>query len=70
MDKQRVSSSTVTSIGYDVRTRTLEIEFASGRVYQYHEVPDQMHAEIMQASSKGQFFNSYIRNAYAFSRVA
>ena len=70
VEEQRVSSSTVTSIGYDVRTRTLEIEFASGRVYQYYEVPDQMHAEIMQASSRGQFFNSYIRNAYAFSRVA
>ena len=70
MDKQHVSSSTVVSIGYDARTRTLEIEFGSGRVYQYYEVPDRMHAEIMQAPSKGRFFNTYIRNAYAFSRVA
>ena len=70
MDKQHVSSSTVVSIGYDVRTQTLEIEFGSGRVYQYYGVPDRMHAEIMQAPSKGQFFNTYIRNAYAFSRVA
>ena len=70
MDKQHVSSSTVVSIGYDVRTQTLEIEFGSGRVYQYYGVPDRMHAEIMQAPSKGRFFNTYIRNAYAFSRVA
>ena len=69
MDKQRVSSSTVISIGYDVRTQTLEIEFGSGRVYQYYGVPDRVHDEIMQAPSKGQFFNTYIKNAYAFSRV-
>ncbi len=70
MEKQHVSSSTVISIGYDAATQTLEIEFGSGRVYQYYGVPDHMHTEIMQASSKGQFFNTYIRNAYAFSRVA
>ena len=70
MEKQHVSSSTVISIGYDTPTQTLEIEFGSGRVYQYYGVPDQMHAEIMKASSKGQFFNIYIKNAYAFSRVA
>ena len=70
MEKQRVSSSTVISIGYDGPTQTLEIEFGSGRVYQYYGVPDRMHTDIMQAPSKGQFFNTYIRNAYAFSRVA
>ena len=70
MEKQRVSSSTVISIGYDARTQTLEIEFGSGRIYQYYGVPDHMHAEIMQASSKGQFFNTYIKDTYAFSRVA
>ena len=70
MDKKHVSSSTVISIGYDAHTQTLEIEFGTGRVYQYYGVPDRMHTEIMQALSKGQFFNTYIRDAYAFSRVA
>ena len=70
MEKQRVSSLTVISIGYDAPTQTLEIEFGSGRVYQYYGVPGHVHTEIMQASSKGQFFNTYVKNAYAFSRVA
>ena len=69
MDKQRVSSSTVMSIGYDRQTETLEIEFGSGRVYQYYGVPDRLHVEIMQVPSKGQFFNTYIRDRYPFSRV-
>ena len=69
MEKQRVSSSTVLSIGYDRQTETLEIEFGSGRVYQYYGVPDNLHNEIMQTPSKGQFFNTYIRDQYPFSRV-
>lgn len=70
MNKQTVSSSTVISIGYDRRTETLEIEFGSGRVYQYYGVPDNLHREIMQTPSKGKFFNIYIKNRYSFSRVA
>jgi len=69
LEKQRVSSSTVLSIGYDRQTETLEIEFGSGRVYQYYGVPDNLHNEIMQTPSKGQFFNTYIRDQYPFSRV-
>ena len=69
MSKQPVSSSAVISIGYDRQTETLEIEFGSGRVYQYYDVPERMHVEIMQAPSKGQFFNTYIKDLYSFSRV-
>ena len=69
MNKQPVSSSLVKSIGYDRQTETLEIEFGSGRVYQYYGVPDNLHNEIMQTPSKGQFFNTYIRDQYPYSRV-
>ena len=70
VEKQTVSSSTVRSIGYDQQTQTLEIEFVSGRVYQYYGVPDHMHELIMREPSKGSFFNSYIRNNFPYSRVA
>ena len=30
----------------------MEIEFVNGRVYQYYDVSDTMHDELMQASSK------------------
>lgn len=69
VNKQTVSSSAVVSIGYDRRTETLEIEFGSGRVYQYYGVPDNLHKEIMQTPSKGQFFNIHIKDRFSFSRV-
>ena len=63
------ASTNVSSIGYDANTQTLEVEFLSGRVYQYYGVSDHMHEQMMQARSKGQFLNYYIKNSYPYSRV-
>ena len=69
MNRQSVASTNVQSIRYDPQTETLEVEFLSGWVYQYYGVPENMHMQFMQAPSKGQFLNTYIRNSYAYSRV-
>ena len=69
MLKQSVASTNLQSVGYDEGTQTLEVQFVSGRVYQYYGVPENMHTLLMQAPSKGQFFNTNIRNSYPFSRV-
>lgn len=70
MDRTPVSSSNVSSAGYDPDTETLEIEFNNGSVYQYYNVGRNVADEFFNATSKGQFIHTYIRNAYAFSRVA
>ena len=69
MNRCPVASSNISSIGYDTNTQTLEIEFVGGRVYQYYGVPDNMHEQIMQAPSKGQFLHYNIKNNYPYSRV-
>ena len=69
MNRNQVASSNIRSIGYDSATQTLEVEFQSGWVYQYYGVPAFLNENIMQASSKGQFLNQYIKNAYPYSRV-
>lgn len=70
MNKSKVASSTITSVGYDAPTQTLEVEFLNGYVYQYYGVPDNIHKALMQASSKGKFLYLYIKNGYPYSRVA
>lgn len=57
------------SVGYEAGSRILEIEFQSGAVYQYFEVPVRVHKGLLQAESKGQYFNSEIREDYAWVRV-
>ena len=69
MDRNQVASSNIRSIGYDMQSQTLEVEFLSGWVYQYYGVPEVLHQEIMQASTKGRFLNQYIKNAYPYSRI-
>jgi hypothetical protein len=39
MDRTPVSSSNLSSVGYDPDEQILEIEFNGGRVYQYYDVP-------------------------------
>lgn len=69
MERYSVSSSNIASIGYDAPSQILEVEFLNGSVYQYYGVPENIHDQLMQASSKGRFLNTYIKNAYGYSRV-
>jgi hypothetical protein len=64
-----VASKNIASMGYDPDTETLEVEFGSGAVYQYYNVGRAIYEQLMAAPSKGQFLNTYIKNAYPFSRV-
>lgn len=69
MERYSVASSNIASIGYDAPSQTLEVEFQSGTIYQYYGVPENMYDQLMQAGSKGRFLNTYIKNAYGYSRV-
>ena len=69
MHRNPVVSTNIGAIGYDNGSQTLEVEFHSGSVYQYYGVPEFLHQQFMQASSKGQFLHQYIKNAYPYSRV-
>jgi len=64
MDRQRVSSSNLRSIGYDATSSTLEVEFNSGGVYQYSGVPEAVYEALMRASSKGSYLNNHIKDRY------
>jgi hypothetical protein len=69
MEREPVSSSNLTSVGYDAESETLEVEFKNTGVYQYFNVPPFMHERLMSADSVGKFFNAEIKNAYPCSRV-
>jgi KTSC domain-containing protein len=67
MQREPVSSSAVQSVGY--HDGTLEIEFASGNVYQYFDVPERLSEELTDAASIGSFFNEQIRGYFRYARV-
>jgi KTSC domain len=69
MNRLKVESSNLASVGYDESTQTLEIEFNHGAVYQYSEVDKEVYDELMEADSKGSYFNSCIRGAFPYVQV-
>jgi KTSC domain-containing protein len=69
MKRQQVESSMLRGVGYDSETRTLEIEFTSGQVYEYHDVPPEVYAGLLRAESLGQYFHENIRDAYSYLRL-
>ena len=69
MVRTRVESSSVASVGYEPKTRTLEIEFLNGRVYQYFEVAAEDHEALMSAASVGTHVNERIKGAYSYLQV-
>jgi len=69
MKRIYVRSSSISHVGYDRQTRTLEVEFRNGHAYRYLDVPPQIYHEFMQADSKGRFINFIIKKNYPYLRV-
>ena len=69
MNRIPVNSSNLVSVGYDPDALTLEVEFKNNSVYQYFDVPEVENQQLMQASSKGTYFNANIRDRYRYTKI-
>jgi len=69
MERTKVESSNIASIGYDQNATTLEIEFHNGSVYQYFEVPLEVYQNFIQAESKALFFSERIKGYFSYAKV-
>lgn len=69
MNRTSVSSSNISSIGYDEESQTLEVEFNDGGLYQYDGVPRPEYEGMMTASSHGQYLNQNIKGVYSYREL-
>ena len=67
MKREAVDSSMIASVGYDPDDRILEVEFTSGTIYQYEDVPPEEFMGLMNSDSKGQYMLSNIIDMYDYS---
>jgi hypothetical protein len=69
LKRTQVSSSSIASVGYDAKTRVLEVEFVHGDVYRYQGVPASVVQVFLSAPSLGAYLNANIRDVYRFTRM-
>ena len=69
IQRKPVVSSNLSSMGYNPITETLEVEFQTGSVYQYFEVPKEVYKELESADSLGSYLSRNIRNEYSYERL-
>lgn len=69
MNRTPVRSSNIRSVGYDPASRTLEVEFNSGGIYQYSGVPATIYQGFMRAASKGSYLYDHIKGRYPDRQV-
>jgi hypothetical protein len=65
----RVSSSVIESVAHDPQTEKMEVKFHTGALYRYHSVPEEDHAEFVNAKSVGVHFNNFVRGEYGEERI-
>jgi hypothetical protein len=69
MDRKKVNSSSIRSVGYDERNRMLEVEFNDGRIVQYSGVSAELHRRLMSAPSMVSYFRDNIEESYPGKRI-
>jgi hypothetical protein len=69
MQRKRVNSSRLRSVGYDEQNRTLEVEMSNGQVYQYSGVYPEVYRRFMAAPNPTTFFDDKIADEYTAKRV-
>lgn len=64
-----VKSSNIAALGYDPEAKALTVQFKSGALHRYADVPPETHAEMLDAESIGKYFHANVRSAFKSSPV-
>jgi hypothetical protein len=69
LPRKPIRSSDIASVGYDDANQILEVEFRTGPVYQYYNVPKSVYEGLMHAPSHGTYLARYIKGVYRYREV-
>ena len=65
-----IRSSSLAQVAYDCHQSILRVQFRDGAAFDYEGVPLQTYLDLLQADSKGAYFNRHIRNLYSHTKRA
>jgi hypothetical protein len=65
-----LKSKSLATVRYDRLARQLEVQFLTGKRYLFFLVPSHCYQQLLEAESKGAFFNRYIRNRFPYQQLS
>jgi KTSC domain len=63
----KVQSSNIHAISYDAGK--MIVHFKGGGIYEFHDVPEDLHKQFMAAESKGSFFHHNVKGKFKTSKM-
>ncbi|MEO8628459.1 MAG: KTSC domain-containing protein [Betaproteobacteria bacterium] len=69
MERNKVSSSHMRSVGYDAGSKTLEVELTDGSIWQYTSISPEVHRRLLAAPSIISYYRDNIEEAFPRRRV-
>lgn len=63
------TSANINRISYYPDTKTLEVKFKNGAVYQYEEVSEKTWEDARKAESIGRFMSQNIKGVYSYRKL-
>lgn len=69
IERIKVESSNIESIGYEEETKILIVEFKSGSAYSYAGVPSIVFKKMLESDSKGRFLNNNIKPIFLATKL-
>jgi hypothetical protein len=70
MNEMRVESTTLRAVAYDDGREVLQLEFCTRAIYHYYGVPAGVYEALLDAASKGSYFNRVIRGRFPYALCA
>lgn len=64
-----LKSTSIKSVGYSRTSKTLEVEFPSGAVYEYYNVPEEFFHELCNHANPGKFMSLNIKGNFDYSKL-
>jgi len=65
-----VESTALSTVAYEEARELLQVEFCSRLVYRYFGVPAAVYQALLEATSKGNYFNQTIRGQFPYCLVS
>ncbi|SFD06849.1 KTSC domain-containing protein [Pseudoalteromonas denitrificans] len=68
-DQHPVNSSAFSHIGYSSINRVLDVQFKSGSVFRYFDIPNTVWEGFYYSTSLGSYYNEYIKGQYTSEKL-